>query len=110
MPNVCATFHEDMDAAAFDNLGAWLSVPLNGAAKYYQPERVTKHDSSGFVGAGAEKVDLLVNLYQNLRRAVKGGIERPQIQQNDLELYAGLKAETLGLVDSQARFLARGGS
>lgn len=110
MPNVRATFHEDMDAAAFSGLGAWLNVSLDGASNYYQPGRVAKHDSSGFVGAGAEKVGLLIDLYRELRRAVRDGIERPQIQQNDLDLYAGLKVETLGLVDSRARFLARGGS
>jgi len=108
MPNVRAVVHEDIDASTFEKLGEWLGVSLEGAHAYYQSEKVVSHTADGFEGEAFDKrLELLNSLYQNLRRLVADGAERPQIQQNGVKLYAGQKAEIYGLLDSQAGYLAK---
>lgn len=108
MPNVRAVVHEDIDASTFEKLGEWLGVSLEGAHAYYQSEKIVSHTAEGFEGDAFDKrLELLNSLYQNLRRLVADGAERPQIQQNDIRLYSGQKAEIFGLLDSQARYLAK---
>lgn len=86
LPSVMAVFHEGIDAAVFQRAGQWLGLDLSEAAKYYDGQRVRHHTLQN-VPAHAHDLTLeVMEIYATLRELVDGGIDLPQLEQNNNHL------------------------
>ena len=104
-PNVRALCHEDVAPPTFDALGEWLGVPLDGAARYYHPERVRVRKEANFVGEDLNHLRQLEALYADLRAMVLEGVATPQLEQNDAN-FDPAHYTALGSIDRRARVIA----
>ena len=105
LPHVRAVFHDRAGPALFAELGAWLDLPLEGAAAYYDAGRVRAHDPSVLDAADQRPMALLRELYADLGRGVAEGFRTPQLEQNDGHLSAE-HFTLLGSIDRRARLIA----
>jgi Sulfotransferase family len=105
LPHVRAVFHEDMAPPVFDALGAWLNLPLDGAAGYYETARVARYGREGLDDEALRHLDALVQLHADLRATAAEGFARPQLEQNDGHLASG-HFTPLGSIARRAALLA----
>ena len=104
-PNVRAVFHEDRHVQTFEGLQRWLGVPLVAGGAYYDAKRVRTYDDAQLTPEARESMDVIRQLYADLRNGAARGFATPQLEQNDGHLSSN-HYTLLGSIDRRARILS----